>query len=89
MAAVHFLFELIKIALLSAVYGSIIFFMVRWAYSSKVKNAKPTWQRCFSIIYVILFIFMFTYWGNHGLGDESFIPIPHHRLVNNQMKQLI
>jgi len=78
---IHFLFELLKISILSAVYGTIVFFIVRGVKRAEIKNTRQLWKKCFSTVYLILFVFMFTYWGDHGLGDDSKIPISHYKSV--------
>ena len=42
-----------------------------------VDLSKGKFKRVHIIIYSLLFVFSFTYYGNHGLGDESFIPLGH------------
>lgn len=78
----HFLFELIKISLLSAVYGTIVFFIIWLIRRNKIKSRKHLYRYCFTIVYCVLFVFMFTYWGDHGFGDDSIIPISNHQTVN-------
>ena len=77
----HFIFELLKISMLSTVYGTIVFFIIRIIKGSQIKSTRQLWKKCFSTIYLILFVFMFTYWGDHGLGDDSNIPISHYKSV--------
>jgi hypothetical protein len=48
----------------------------------RLVKIKKLWKTLTSISYAVLFIFMFTYWGNHGLGDDSYIPIGHCKVVN-------
>lgn len=35
------------------------------------------------MIYLFLFIFMFTHWGNHGFGDSSRIPLSNGLILDN------
>jgi hypothetical protein len=35
------------------------------------------------IISLALFIFSFTYWGDHGLGDNSLLPVGHGKSIHN------
>jgi hypothetical protein len=89
-ALFHFCFELIKIAILSSAYAAIILLIImlfdkltkRKIISRLFVNKKRIWKVLIYTIYAILFIFMFTYWGNHGLGDDSYIPIGHNKVVN-------
>jgi hypothetical protein len=85
----HFIFELIKIGILSAVYGTIIFLILRLIKKDSIQGLKQLWRRSFATVYIVLFVFMFTYWGDHGMGNDSNIPIPHYNLLINPMKQLI
>jgi hypothetical protein len=74
----HLLFELIKIAILSFIYTAI--FLLVCELVLKLKNGIPGFIRSrfwviYKVIYGLLFVFSFTYYGDHGLGDESFIPL--------------
>lgn len=60
----------------------LLFLIVRSIHKEKTISNKSIWKRCFAIMYAALFVFMFTYWGDHGLGDDSYVPIPHHRCIN-------
>lgn len=81
-AGVHFIFELLKIGVLSATYGTVVFFIIKLIRPGVIKNNKHFWSRCLWAVYVVLFVFMFTYWGNHGLGDSYYIPIGHYKVVD-------
>lgn len=77
-AAGHFIFELFKIAILSIIY-SVLLGVVHLVFLT-AKGIKPvfnkrTFNRLFKIVYASLFVFSFTYYGNHGLGDEANIPL--------------
>lgn len=78
-ALFHFGFELFKIAALSAVYAFLVY-SVASILGSK-KGGMSVFFRYFIIIAVILFVFQFTYYGNHGLGDNSILPIGHGKTV--------
>jgi hypothetical protein len=77
-ASAHFLFELIKIAILSAGYAELIMLMCKLIFSSRYLK----FHKLFFIIYAVLFVFMFTYYGDHGLGDQSKLPIGHWEIVD-------
>jgi len=90
-AMFHFIFLLIKIAILSSVYALILLIVF-----SQIKKSKPEswfqkvtadkkgfWLSSWAIIYIMLFFYMFTYWGNHGFGDSAKIPIGNGYLVKN------
>jgi len=104
---VHFIFELVKISIFACVYSSVVLFTFRITSVIKPnglidrvsKTKLKFWLLCGKIISAGLFVFMFTYWGNHGLGDNATIPIGHFKTVdginstdsfieNNKGKQL-
>nr|WP_067056168.1 hypothetical protein [Mucilaginibacter sp. L294] len=76
-ASGHFLFELIKIAILSICYAGLMMLIGRMLFG----RGYLKFGKLFCIIYTALFIFMFTYYGDHGLGDESNLPIGHWKIV--------
>lgn len=83
----HFIFELFKIAFLGYVYATllILFFKAITRYYPNenyiylFQSKKRLWLK----ICMGLFIFMFTPWGNHGLGDNARIPVSFTRSVQN------
>jgi len=80
----HFLFELVKIAALSAIYSALILLMKSIFFKTadaQVMNKRNFWL-VFKITYSLLFFFSFTYYGNHGLGDEYAIPIGRGQTIN-------
>lgn len=74
----HFIFELFKIAMLSCIYTG-LFFLGRLIFLQiKKRDTEFRWgkfKQVHIIIYVLLFIFSFTYYGDHGLGDSYSIPL--------------
>jgi len=85
----HFGFVLLKISILGCLYGTfplLIFIIIRLfkpkllGHISRIKF--KIWFYSGLIISFALLIFMFTYWGNHGLGDTSTIPIGHSKVIN-------
>lgn len=88
-AGFHFIFELLKTGILSSIYSLIILLLaivieklIRVDYITNLLKSKfKFWETLFKIIYVLLFIFMFTYWGDHGLGDDSYLPVGHFGVV--------
>lgn len=68
----HFIFELFKIGLLSFGYAWIIRFIVQG-----LRKDKPVLsiKKLTAGIAVLLFAFMSTPYGNHGLGDSARIPV--------------
>jgi hypothetical protein len=85
----HFVFELFKIAVLASVYATVVrFIIIKIArkkpsnLSSKISTHKTAlWYLFGSIISVMLFAYMFSYWGDHGLGDFARIPIGHGKSI--------
>ncbi len=74
----HLLFELVKIALLSFIYTAFVFLCRAILLKLKKEKVNFNWRNfkfAYKILYGILFIFSFTYYGNHGLGDEFNIPL--------------
>ncbi len=88
---IHFVFELIKISILASIYATLlllIFLIIgKFKPNSLIKQMtekKSTfWVLSGFFISIGLFFFMFTYWGNHGLGDGPRIPIGHGITVEN------
>ena len=88
-ALLHLIFTLIKISILSCIYAAIILVVFRIIGSYKPnswfnrvsKKKLRLWFRCGFIISVSLFIFTFTYFGNHGLGDSARVPVGHWKAV--------
>ena len=78
MVLFHFIFELIKISILGCIYASLtlVAFKIIGRYKPDSWFAKASrkklrlWFLSGLIISVGLFGFMFTYWGDHGLGDS-------------------
>lgn len=89
-ALFHFLFVLIKISILGCIYATltlIIFRIIGYyksdSWFSKVSKKKfRFWVISGFVISVSLFFFMFTYFGDHGLGDSAKVPIGHFKVVN-------
>lgn len=86
----HFIFELVKIAILSSVYATftVLLFITIAKYKpntwfEKVANKKiGLWFISGLIISLALLRFLFSYWGDHGLGDSARIPVGHGKAVN-------
>ena len=78
-ASFHFVFEIFKIAIQAAIYSSVIlilkFFLTAITGNSRLKLIK--FNTVFNVIAGLMFIFSFTYYGNHGLGDDANIPLGH------------
>jgi energy-coupling factor transporter transmembrane protein EcfT len=76
----HFLFEIVKIVILGLIYTAVIFSIRAIIRKLQKKDTDFKWYK-FLIVYkvlaAVLFVFSFTYYGNHGLGDDSYIPLGH------------
>ena len=85
----HFIFELIKISILGCIYATLtlVTFKIIGHYKpdswfDKVSKKKlRLWFLSGLVISVGLFLFMFTYFGDHGLGDSARVPIGHFKVV--------
>jgi hypothetical protein len=76
MVLFHFIFEMIKIGILSFLYATILLLIL--IITTKItKPKRQIFSEAFTIFFGCLFLFMFTYYGDHGLGDASRIPIGH------------
>ncbi|MFD2145509.1 hypothetical protein [Mucilaginibacter antarcticus] len=81
----HFGFEIFKIALQAAVYSLMlvlfIFIIIKTTGNRRLKSIK--FKTVYFSIAGLLFIFSFTYYGDHGLGDEANIPLGHAKTINS------
>lgn len=86
---VHFIFELLKISFLACVYATltlIIFKIIQFFkpnnwFGRVSRNTFRFWFFSGLIISVVLFFFMFSYFGDHGLGDSATVPVGHFKVV--------
>ena len=89
MVLFNFIFEFIKISILGCLYATLtlVTFKIIGRYKvdswfDKVSRKKlRLWFLGGLIISLGLFGYMFTYWGDHGLGDWARIPVGHWRQV--------
>ena len=88
---IHFLFTLFKIAMLASLYATIILLILiilnKSINSSLLKNWMNRklliwWLNGF-IVSVGLLFFSLSYWGNHGFGDSSRIPIGDNQTIHS------
>lgn len=87
----HLIFETIKIAVLGSVYATITVLIFRAVGKNKLNSwfyktgQQPTvlWFISGFIISAGLFLYMFSYWGDHGLGDSPKIPIGYNLVIEN------
>src|SRR5690554_2919160 len=81
-ALFHFVFELIKIAILVSVYATLILLTFkliakyrRGSWFDRVsRNKLKFWLINGIIIFIGLFVFMLTQYGDQGLGDSARMP---------------
>ncbi|GAB4024088.1 hypothetical protein [Spirosoma gilvum] len=83
----HFIFTLFKIAILASLYATVVWLTVYLtgkinpdSWFGRVPKAK-LWLRSGLIVSLFLFVNLFSYWGDHGLGDNARIPIGHGKSV--------
>lgn len=83
----HFCFQLIKTGLLSLVYLGIVLLIIRIkpfsdaSVSKRISERKSTRIVIGGTFFVLLFLWQFTHWGDHGLGDYARIPLRHFREI--------
>ena len=87
----HLLFELIKISILGSVYATLIVYFLKLLHKFKpnlwlekiLNRKKRTWFVIGFLVSISLFSFLFSYWGNHELGDGARIPIGYEKEISN------
>jgi len=79
----HLVFIIIKVAILSCLYGLLFLLIIRLIKKRLNLSSIKTWMILSASSFVLLFVFMNTYWGNHGLGDGPKIPIGNGIIVDN------
>lgn len=85
----HFIFKLINISILGCIYATLTLLIFKiighykpdcW-FDRVSKRKLRLWVLSGFFISVGLFLFMFTYFGNHGLGDSARVPVGHFKVV--------
>ena len=67
-------------------YVILNYFFLKFIYAEIEKNSRPKYLKFKTIylsIYCILLVFSFTYYGDHGLGDEANIPLGYYKTMNS------
>ncbi|MBA3829405.1 MAG: hypothetical protein H0X33_10755 [Taibaiella sp.] len=85
----HLIFEIVKIAILACIYSTLLLIAYRMISHSTFSTSNNKsfghgfrfWLVIAFIISLGFFFFMFTYYGDHGLGDSSRIPIGYFKDV--------
>lgn len=77
----HFAFELVKISLLSILYAGLVTALLKLLRPNT--KVLSTWLVAVPAIWVSLFIYLFTYWGDHGLGDTALLPIGNGKVIES------
>lgn len=67
----HLIFEIIRITILSAIYGLLFWFLLNKLFGQKRLKKEVV----IAIVFVGLFVWRFSYWRNNGLGDFGRVPI--------------
>ena len=89
MALFHLIFELIKISILSSIYSILILLIFKiiahykpnsW-FDRVSKKKLKFWFISGLCLSIFLFYFMFSHFGDHGLGDSARIPIGHGKAI--------
>ncbi len=86
----HLIFTLVKIAILGSVYATLILLAILIigkikpdSWFAKISNEKKQlWFSSGFVVSILIIIYAFTYWGNHGLGDSSRIPVGHWKIIH-------
>ena len=84
-------FELIKISILTVIYSLLLLFLSRLTKFIRNNNVlyrstKNILKFCLLVgpfIFLGLSVFLFTHYGNHGLGDDSRVPINYGQTISN------
>lgn len=90
-ALVHLIFTIVKIAIQSSIYATVALVLARLiskftvdSLIDRVSNNKSKfWWTTGFVVSILLFAFSFTYWGDHGLGDNSRIPVGYGQDIRN------
>ena len=79
----HFIFELLKITFLGFVYSTVLYYIFKIIPENKKPQALKSKKILWLFISSFLLFYMFTPYGNHGLGDSPRIPISYTKEINN------
>jgi hypothetical protein len=77
-APLHFLFVVFKSCILALIYTPIIWLLWVLILKACKRYTGFKWYKLiavYKIVGILLLVFSFTYYGNHGLGDDSRIPL--------------
>lgn len=77
----HFAFELVKITLLSMAYAGLLVLFLKLFRRKAIQLG--TWLKAVAVLWACLFVYMFTYWGDHGLGDTFRVPIGKGKMIES------
>lgn len=88
---IHFLFTLVKIAIQASVYSFLLLIGFRLiakkspgGWFDQVSLQSKNFMLGFgSVTYVLLLVFLFSYWGFHGFGDGPRVPVGYGLFVDN------
>lgn len=88
-ALFHLIAVCMKITLLSTFYTSLVLlittkgnFKLVLSQVKKIVKMKQ-FPIAYPVIWLLLFVYSFTYYGDHGLGDSAKIPIGHGKIVSS------
>ncbi len=85
----HLILTIIKISILGSVYATIILvsfgllgkFFPESFFNKASKEKRKLWFSSGFVTSILIILYAFTYWGNHGLGDGARIPVGHWKSV--------
>ena len=76
---IHLIFIVIKILLLSITYAIIVLLFMKLIFKQNINFKK--WIFTSFSIFILLFFYSQSHWGNHGLGDFSRIPLKYNKEI--------
>lgn len=79
----HFIFQIFKIFILGSIYGFLILIIYQIISKKRIQSKMKFWVLSTFSIFIFFFWYMFSFWGNHGMGDSARIPVGNNFAVEN------
>ena len=83
----HFIFELVKIAILGFIYSNIVYYFLKFVSKQKdnywIQKIIESKRKLWLYVSIILFVYMITPFGYHGLGDSARLTLGINNEINN------
>lgn len=83
----HFIFELVKIAILGFIYSNIIYYLLKLSSKQNdnywIQKLIESKRKLWIYVSIVLFVYMITPFGYHGLGDSARLPLDINNEINN------